>query len=321
MLKERYGIIYKITNKVNGKVYIGITTNKKGFKGRYNYKGKGIERVYNYHKHYSKNNKHNDHLLKSIEKYGFDVWEVIEEFDICYSQEELNEKEVYYIDLYESHNSYKGYNKTFGGNGIKHTKETKIKMSKSQKGRKHSEETKRKIGEGKKGEKNYNFGKTLSEETKRKISESNKGKKHSEETIIKMRECKIGELNPMYGKVFSEEHRIRMSESKKGEKHSNCKKIVMLDKNSLDFLSVFKYIRETKEFLNKDNVNHISTCCSGKINHIYGYKWRYLKDYLIENPDMIEEVCNKYFEKYNEELDLSKFDLKQKQENELQIAI
>ena len=29
---EVYGIIYKITNKINGKVYIGQTVNNKGFK-------------------------------------------------------------------------------------------------------------------------------------------------------------------------------------------------------------------------------------------------------------------------------------------------
>ena len=41
-------IVYKITNKVNNKVYIGITSRKNGFKGRYSSKGKGIERVYNF---------------------------------------------------------------------------------------------------------------------------------------------------------------------------------------------------------------------------------------------------------------------------------
>ena len=72
---EVYGIIYKITNKVNDKIYIGQTVKEKGFDGRYERNGEGIERVYNYHKACKEYNKHyNSHLLRSIEKYGFDAF-------------------------------------------------------------------------------------------------------------------------------------------------------------------------------------------------------------------------------------------------------
>ena len=47
---ECYGVIYKITNKVNGKVYVGQTSKSGGFKKRYDYGGDGIIRVYKYHK-------------------------------------------------------------------------------------------------------------------------------------------------------------------------------------------------------------------------------------------------------------------------------
>ena len=93
---EVYGIIYKITNKVNGKVYIGQTRQKNGFKDRYG--NNGIKSVYNYH--ISRRNYGqciNDHLIKSIEKYGFENWEIDEVFDIAYTQEELDEKEKYWI--------------------------------------------------------------------------------------------------------------------------------------------------------------------------------------------------------------------------------
>ena len=98
MIKEKYGIIYIIKNKINNKLYIGQTIEKRGFKGRYKFKGEGIERVYNeyqYCKLHDKN--YNEHLLKSINKYGFEAFEIIEEFDVAYSKEELDKLEDMYI--------------------------------------------------------------------------------------------------------------------------------------------------------------------------------------------------------------------------------
>ena len=46
---EVYGVIYKIKNLINKKVYIGQTTQKGGFNSRYKYNGEGIERVYNHY--------------------------------------------------------------------------------------------------------------------------------------------------------------------------------------------------------------------------------------------------------------------------------
>ena len=112
---EVYGVIYKITNKVNKKVYIGQTTNNKGFVGRYNSKGIGIERVYNYYKRLeiSKPTSCNFHLMRSIEKYGFDSFEIIEVLDYAFSKDELDIKEIVYIDLYDCVNQ--GYNTLKGG--------------------------------------------------------------------------------------------------------------------------------------------------------------------------------------------------------------
>lgn len=115
--KEYYGIIYKIENTVNHKVYIGQTVTKRGFKTRYNFAGEGIERVYKYYIfRRGKGLDYNPHLLSSIEKYGFDAFVVDEVFDIADSQEELNEKEIFYINKFDSY--YNGYNHTFGGEGF-----------------------------------------------------------------------------------------------------------------------------------------------------------------------------------------------------------
>lgn len=92
--------IYKITNKINGKVYIG--------------QSKYIERRWNRHRSAAFNpndHNYNIHLYRAIRKYGLEnfSFEVLEECKV----EELNEKEVYYIKLYNSF--FEGYNLTLGG--------------------------------------------------------------------------------------------------------------------------------------------------------------------------------------------------------------
>ena len=119
--KEYYGIIYKIENKITGEIYIGQTTNKKGFDGRYYFKGKDIERVYSYLQgNYNRKERHNQHLRRSIKKYGFDSFIVDKVFDVANSKEELNDKEAYYIQKFDSFKH--GYNQTYGGDNFPKSK-------------------------------------------------------------------------------------------------------------------------------------------------------------------------------------------------------
>lgn len=112
--KEYFGVIYKIENIITHEVYIGQTTHPRGFNGRYDFKGVGIERVYKkLLGNEARNESHNQHLRRSIKKFGFDAFNVIEVFDVAETLEELNEKETYYIRLFDSYKN--GYNQTFGG--------------------------------------------------------------------------------------------------------------------------------------------------------------------------------------------------------------
>ena len=177
------GLIYKATNKTNGKSYVGQTIFTI------------VERIKGHIK--SSNGQSNYYFHRAIRKYGeenFD-WKVLSE---CNNMNELNKQEVHYIKEYDTYNS--GYNMTEGGggtSGYNHTENTGLKMSKTRKGRftgeensfygkKHSEETKKKMRISTLKQ----FENGMPEETKKKISESTKGIPTSEETRKKMSEVR-----------------------------------------------------------------------------------------------------------------------------------
>lgn len=121
-------IIYKATNIINNKVYIGQTIHT------LNVRKAQHERSHEYG--------YKTAFSNAIRKYGKEnfIWEVIYETN---SIEDLNEKESYYIKYYKSLVTENGYNlKGGGGNDFL------------------TQEVKNKIGESQLGEKNHMFGKT-----------------------------------------------------------------------------------------------------------------------------------------------------------------
>lgn len=94
-----FGIIYIITNSVNSKVYIGQTI--QSLKDRWQeHCRKG-----------SSNSEKNMSIKRAIYKYGKENFQIAE-LERC-NIAKLDEREIYYIDLYDSYN--KGYNSTRGG--------------------------------------------------------------------------------------------------------------------------------------------------------------------------------------------------------------
>lgn len=114
-------IIYKATNLINDKIYIGLTT-------------KSLEHRISVHKKDSKSL--NTYFYQAIRKYGFEnfKWEVV---DTAITMEELEEKERYYIKLYGSFDNKEiGYNTQSGGNNLYEiTKEQRKQRSDRAKGK------------------------------------------------------------------------------------------------------------------------------------------------------------------------------------------
>jgi group I intron endonuclease len=247
-----YGVIYKVTNLVNDKRYIGKSVDFKN-------------RLYN---HLSNARKNSGYALhNAIRKYGLENfnWTIIDE---AYSEDELNDKEIFWIDYYKSFRDFGlGYNLTLGGDGGK-----------------LSEETKRKIGIANGGENSSWFGKNHSEETKKKIGMGQIGKKYSEEAkrrISESRKKYVGENHPMYGRTHSEESKTKMKESHanfKGGNHPQAKPVVQLTVDGV-FIDKFPSALEGAISIGKKNGCNIRACCQGVSKTAFGYKWMYEEDY------------------------------------------
>lgn len=140
-------VIYKITNRLNNKVYIGQTIRDLA------------TRVQEHRR------KANSLVGKAINKYGIENF-TIEEIYTATSIEDLNDNEVYYISQYNCL-APNGYNLCLGGGNTK--------------GYSHPQETKDLLSSIKKetylGTNNPFYGKKHTTESKQKISNSRKGKK------------------------------------------------------------------------------------------------------------------------------------------------
>ena len=191
-----YGYIYKTTNLVNGKIYIG----KKKGDFTNNYLGSG------------------KYLKNAIHKYGKDNF-VVEKLEDCESLDIQNYKEKYWIQFYMQLN-FDMYNISKGGDGgdtyyklndfdrnirinklCRNSYFSNLSKEEQTAMRKKAWETRRRNGNDK-----------FSEEYRRKLSESHKGQKPSLEQIQKR--VITRKLN---GYKHSEETKLKISNSNKGK--------------------------------------------------------------------------------------------------------
>jgi len=220
-------IVYKTTNLINGKIYIG-----KDCKNNPEYLGSGII------------------LNKAIEKYGKNNFKK-ETIYSCKTKTELNDMEIQMIKKYNSFFNHSGYNIASGGIGgdtftnNPNKEEIRKKISESGKGRIVSEETRNKIrikqigvprpqttgdlsptkrpevrekmSMANKGKNNPMFGHIYTQEERKKLSISHLGHKTTQETKDKISKA-------LTGKTISEETRAKISKTLTGKKQSDYTK-------------------------------------------------------------------------------------------------
>lgn len=175
---------YLITNKINNKGYVGITT-------------RSLDRRWYEHRFVA--NSCGQLLAKAIHKYGEEAFEIMP-IASAKTLENLKEVEKDLIVQFQTKVPF-GYNLTDGGDGVfgfKQSEEQRLKSANLRLGTKHSEETKQKMRVAHSGENNHFYGKNHTEEAKRKNAEAHIGKQamlgktHSAETKEKIRQSRLG---------------------------------------------------------------------------------------------------------------------------------
>ena len=250
-------VIYKITNLLNKKVYIG-----KNKTNELSYMGSGIL------------------LKRAIKKYGIENF-IKEIIDTAETIKELNEKEIQWISFYESRDNKKGYNIASGGDGgdtlSKHPnlEELRHKFAHGKNKGKHmpkGEESNRWISldvekvifmyvnEKKSLTEIVNFFKVSKNKIARTLTENNVylrnrkescllRKKPSAETRKKMSDSHVGEKNAMKGKsvyeVWVQKYGIVEADKKMNEYKTKMSKSLK-DSN---------FNKGNKHYSNKNKVN------------------------------------------------------------------
>ena len=212
------------------------------------------------------------HLQNAFNKYGEENFELVV-LEYC-SLEELDERECYYMTLYDVENREHGYNKKSGGQhgGSRYSEESRKRMSESQK-----------ILYQKDPKKRHN---ELSEQFKKvwanpeyhdsRVGEKHPfyGKHHTEETKEKMKKAHAGKPgHPTSPEAREKQHLAHLGQEpwQKDKRPVYC---IELDKVFENATVAVKELGLSK--------NHITEVCEGKRQTTGGYHWQF----VIEENDL-----------------------------------
>lgn len=239
-----YGYIYKVTNKINKKVYIGQTSNS-------------IKKRWVQHKSAARNAKNNSVVFyNAINKYGEDNFAIDIIYEVCCDTkdeliDELNDLEIYYISIYNSLIP-NGYNLTSGGNN------RSVRNMKS-------------------------VTSYFYDGTKDMIFDSaSEGAAYYHADSSHILQCCNGNAQSCKSRIWRySDDSFNKFEIKISKKQLESGYNLAVDKYTLDGTYLNTYNSISAAIKDDESViSHtpISLCCKGVYNQAYGYVWRYSGD-------------------------------------------
>ena len=201
------GYIYKIVNKIGGKLYIGKTT-------------KNIEERFK--NHINKAKKYtNRYLYDAMNYYGYENFyiEKIGEYD----NSELNKEEIYWIKYYNTNDKNFGYNMTTGGDGgdtwsrNENKDITSMKLVLVNRGKKRNKEFGIELSKKLKGRKINSDSSKIATETRKKNIVNRCGYSSWEDRLNYISDCKKLFFQIPKEKCIEKEEHIHMNKGKKYE--------------------------------------------------------------------------------------------------------
>lgn len=236
--------IYCWTNKINGRKYIGQSINLKKRKSHFTCFNSPYGGIY---------------IDRARTKYNKKEYWEYKVLEYC-NEEELNEKEIYYIDLYNTFNEIKGYNLSEGGNGSR--------------GYKLTEEHTKKIREV--------TIKPIYQIDTKTLEIINEFESITEATIyIKGSNCCItnccnGKQKTAYGYYW-----VRKEDYENGIRpiiKKETKKVLQIDRYTLKIIREWDSSSQASKQMGFIK-QHIIACCKGKMKTANNYIWCYKEDY------------------------------------------
>lgn len=294
------GYIYKITNDVNGKQYVGQTIDPNKRFQQHKYKAESAR----------KNNENNIALYNAINKYGIEHFhfEIIEE---C-KKELLEIREPYWIKCLNTLVP-NGYNILIGGKSLYGENNPFF-------GKSHTNEAKQKMSEKHKdlyiGENNPMYGKHHTEETKQKIIQKNLDKNMYEYHRQRMQNNRVWEKSQKINPIIAINHKqekvllfyttaragrylkeLNISLAKRPEniirKYLKIKGVK--SKEAYGFEWIYAHTLINNSFLTKglstsgQGIRYLISSKEDKINILF-------KSYFMQNKDKIIDLSNYYEE-------------------------